>query len=730
MTALAHALDYAAHGLPVLPIKPGEKRPPMAGWQNHATTDEPTIENWFTGLYADHGVGIATGGTIFALDIDVSDGKQGDESLADLELRHGRLPDTATVLTGSGGQHRYFTIPAGVTIRNNASTALGPGLDIRGEGGQCVAPPTIHPNGRAYEWDGGEIGEIAPAPKWLIGLLTDKPKPDTPSATKPATSDSESVAARYNEQTTWAQLLSGDGWTLAMTMADGEQRWVRPGKEERDGISATVGHGGGGQMTVFSSSIPWLPEGSYSRFGYYACRHHQGDRSAAASRLYELDMAPVNALLESVPVADITHGVIADVPSVPQVDRVELAHLVDWQRFWEDDHSDEDWLAEPLIPRGRAIALYAPAKAGKSTIVLAVAAAVATGRRVLGHHRATPVEVLYLDYEMTQSDLQQRLLELGYGPSDDMSRLHYALLPSMPPLDTVDGARALLELVDTTKAELVVVDTFGRAVEGDEDSADTVRAFYRHTGLTLKARNVTYLRTDHSGKDTSKGQRGSSAKNDDVDLVWRLTRTDTKAGEGVKLERTHSRVAWVPQELKINRVATDDGYDYLLDTDAQQYPNGTRQNADILKANGIDGTGSARKAEDIMAKIKGPDGKRLVGRNQTRDAFKMLKGSAEKRDILDEIVPSQARRRGENAGGAVPRQENGGAVGSESGAVGAVKGDKGSQSGAVDMQNGAVASESKWRGASDVVGAVRQDHIEEQEPEPDDDPNPHLADLF
>ena len=52
-------------------------------------------------------------------------------------------------------------------------------------------------------------------------------------------------------------------------------------------------------MTVFSSSIPWLPEGSYSRFGYYACRHHDGDRSAAASRLYELDMAPVNALLDA-----------------------------------------------------------------------------------------------------------------------------------------------------------------------------------------------------------------------------------------------------------------------------------------------------------------------------------------------------------------------------------------------------------------------------------------------
>jgi hypothetical protein len=717
---LAHALDYAEHGLPVLPIKPGEKRPPMSGWQNHATTDKPTIENWFTGLYSDHGVGIATGGTIFALDIDVSGDKAGDETLADLELQYGPLPDTATVLTGSGGQHRYFLMPAGVTIRNNASTALGPGLDIRGEGGQCVAPPTIHPNGRPYEWDGGEIGEIARAPKWLVELLTARAEP-TPAPAATSSSDSDSVAARYNEQTTWAQLLSGDGWTLAQTMPDGEQRWVRPGKDAREGISATVGHGGGGQLTVFSSSIAWLPEGSYSRFGYYACRHHQGDRSAAASRLYELDMAPVNALLDAISVAEITHDDAHDVTPTP-TDRVELAHLVDWQKFWHQDHADEEWLAYPVIPKGRAIALYAPAKAGKSTIVLAVAAATATGRRVLGQRRAEQVDVLYLDYEMTEADLLERLGELGYGPDDDLSRLHYALLPSLPPLDTREGANAILGLIDKTGAQLAIIDTFGRAVEGDEDSADTVRAFYRHTGLALKAKGVTYLRTDHSGKDTSKGQRGSSAKNDDVDLVWRLTRTDSKQGEGVRLERTHSRISWVPQEVKIQRLTTDDGYSYEIDRNAATYPDGTAQNMELLKAAGVVAGDSQNHAVALM--------KGTLSRNLVKTALKMLKDSADHRSILDEIVEAQPRRRGEIDGGAVPRQQNGGAVALETGAVGAVKGDKGSQTGAVDTPSGAPVSESKWRGASDVVGAVRQDHQEEQEQDPDDDPNPDLPDLI
>jgi hypothetical protein len=108
----------------------------------------------------------------------------------------------------------------------------------------------------------------------------------------------------------------------------------------------------------------------------------------------------------------------------------------------------------------------------------------------------------------------------------------------------------------------------------------------------------------------------------------------------------------------------------------------------------------------------------------------MLKDSADHRSILDEIVEAQPRRRGEIDGGAVPRQQNGGAVALETGAVGAVKGDKGSQTGAVDTPSGAPVSESKWRGASDVVGAVRQDHQEEHEQDPDDDPNPDLPDLI
>ena len=76
--------------------------------------------------------------------------------------------------------------------------------------------------------------------------------------------------------------------------------------------------------------------------------------------------------------------------------------------------------------------------------------------------------------------------------------------------------------------------------------------------------------------------RGSSAKNDDVDLVWQLTRTDTRKGAGLKLTRTHSRISWVPAELAILRNETDYGHEYVINHNDNTWPDGTRQDADLL----------------------------------------------------------------------------------------------------------------------------------------------------
>ena len=66
--------------------------------------------------------------------------------------------------------------------------------------------------------------------------------------------------------------------------------------------------------------------------------------------------------------------------------------VIDWQEFWLQDHKAEDWLCEPFLPRGRAIALYAGAKTGKSLLVLEMCAAIATGRPIFQPRR--PLQII------------------------------------------------------------------------------------------------------------------------------------------------------------------------------------------------------------------------------------------------------------------------------------------------------------------------------------------------
>jgi AAA domain len=214
--------------------------------------------------------------------------------------------------------------------------------------------------------------------------------------------------------------------------------------------------------------------------------------------------------------------------------------FVHWPTLWDDDDHTE-WLYDNVLALGRGHAIYAQHKQGKSLFVLWVCAQLAA---------KGDTDIVYLDYEMTRDDLRERLDDMGYGPDSNLERLHYALLPSLPPLDTGEGAGALLELCDQVQTPerhlFVVIDTTARAVEGDENSNDTIREFYRWTGTPLKRRQITWARLDHAGKDPTRGQRGGSAKGDDVDIIWRLTQQDEG---GIKLHRDASRMSWVPEHV-------------------------------------------------------------------------------------------------------------------------------------------------------------------------------------
>jgi hypothetical protein len=176
------ALEYAERGWPVIPLhspcargcscgraecESPAKHPRTAHGLKDASRDAETIREWWT-RWPDANVGILTGAESGILVLDV-DGKQGEESLIELERRGYYLPDSYTVRTGGGGQHLYFAWPEGADVRNSQSK-IAPGLDVRGQGGYVVAPPSLHASGARYEINESAILPV-PCLEGIISLI-------------------------------------------------------------------------------------------------------------------------------------------------------------------------------------------------------------------------------------------------------------------------------------------------------------------------------------------------------------------------------------------------------------------------------------------------------------------------------------------------------------------------------------------------------------------------------
>ena len=161
------ALAYARRGVPVFPCEPGAKRPLTRNGHWDATTDSRVIERWWK-RWPSANVGIPTGkkSGVVVLDVDIDDG--GLESLAKLERTGAPTPKTAKARTGGGGIHIFFRNLRDTQIRNSAGL-LGPGLDVRGQGGYVVVPPSRTQS--SYKWvDSSSLAEAS----WLIERLTER----------------------------------------------------------------------------------------------------------------------------------------------------------------------------------------------------------------------------------------------------------------------------------------------------------------------------------------------------------------------------------------------------------------------------------------------------------------------------------------------------------------------------------------------------------------------------
>jgi hypothetical protein len=177
------ALSLANDGFFVFPCRPQDtpdgkkaKAPLTKNGCYDATIDPGQIEGWWSKhRRPDALIGIRTGmlGGIWVLDIDMKNA-DGITELKKLEAKFGALPETHIVKTPSGGYHYYFKMPDGKAIKNDATGKVAPSIDVRGEGGHVIAPPSMMADGRKYEAvDNGFLPNAAAfAPAWLIELVT------------------------------------------------------------------------------------------------------------------------------------------------------------------------------------------------------------------------------------------------------------------------------------------------------------------------------------------------------------------------------------------------------------------------------------------------------------------------------------------------------------------------------------------------------------------------------
>jgi hypothetical protein len=203
------------------------------------------------------------------------------------------------------------------------------------------------------------------------------------------------------------------------------------------------------------------------------------------------------------------------------------------EAFW--DQPPATFIVPELLIAGQVGVVYAAGGVGKSLLSQDVVVGLSHRGRVFGE----PVEVvptLYIDEEGSARGLAKRLTSMGLE-GEKLENLHYSLLAGWTPLDTPEGGAELVAEVVRTGARLVVLDTVSKLIGGEENGNDTWSRIHRHAMIPLRRRGVSVIHIDHSGKDVRKGQRGGSAKQNNVDCVWLLE----VAGNAVKLTNEKDR---------------------------------------------------------------------------------------------------------------------------------------------------------------------------------------------
>ena len=222
MKMLNAAIKYAKNGLPIFPCSLS-KRPITKKGVKEATTDISIITQWWT-ENPNASIGLATGSAsgYWALDVDEPGGK---DSLEKIISEYGPIPETLTQQTGGGGVQYFFSLN-GRPIKNSASK-IGHKIDVRGEGGYSIIPPSPHPSGNEYKWL-NKTWPPCPAPEWLSKKAATPERKESPAISGPNSKyglsalSQEIINLSCQSQGSRNETLNACAYALGQLVAGGE----------------------------------------------------------------------------------------------------------------------------------------------------------------------------------------------------------------------------------------------------------------------------------------------------------------------------------------------------------------------------------------------------------------------------------------------------------------------------------------------------------------------------
>lgn len=623
---LATITAYYQAGASIIPLaSDGTKRPAISEWNPYRIercTPDQIIEWFITKQFEGYGVLGGFAG-LFMIELEgraIDEGMdQQLDAIADItsiKPLWERLWSTFIQTSPSGGLH--FIIRVDGECPGNLKLAYRKAQDgnyavfaeTRGEGGYWAGSGSaggVHQTRAPWLTLRGRLTDIATFTTDELNELLDLFRSFDEKPTKvvePVIAKADRKVGEvlpgddYADRTTWAEILEPHGWTHLYTDSKNVTHWRRPGKTSGS-ASATTNYADTDLFKPFTTSTIFDNDQSYSKYAVYAILNHGGNFKEAARQLRSLGygseyQANIVDLNPFTPIIDTDTGEQIEDPEIAAIVARYTDNRINWPDLFANAPAEPEWICEPLIERGSLVALAAEAKAGKSLLTLEIAAGLAAGRPVLGNPERT-LNTLYVDLENTHANIRQRLDNLGYGPHD-LTSLTYYSFPSLPALNSPEGGKHLLALALHAKADLVVIDTLSRVIDGDENDSAPYHELYRHALLHLKGRGIAVLRIDHLGKDASKGMRGSSAKTGDVDAVWLLTASN----DTVDLHRTHTRsphgvdhVAMRRQDDPLCHVVLEDGGDLEA----------FRRASEVLAEFGLDRQASQQETRDKIREL-------------------------------------------------------------------------------------------------------------------------------